>query len=103
MDAKSALISLQGSREWEFDRSYEIVDGGLGHTVELKNAEGKIVLVERGEMTFTDKAVHAMEAGAEGIIIYNNTKGRFFGNLDSEVPIPRRRFQRKKARGSRSF
>lgn len=82
------LDLLQGSKDWEFDRSYELVDGGLGHPEELKNAEGKMVLVERGELTFTDKAVHAMEAGAEGIIIFNNTKGRFFGNLDSGVPIP---------------
>lgn len=82
------LDLLQGSKDWEFDRSYELVDGGLGHPEELKNAKGKMVLVERGELTFTDKAVHAMEAGAEGIIIFNNTKGRFFGNLDSGVPIP---------------
>ncbi|MDM5228175.1 S8 family serine peptidase [Cytobacillus sp. NJ13] len=82
------LDLLQGSKDWEFDRSYEMIDGGLGHPEELKNAEGKMVLVERGELTFTDKAVHAMEAGAEGIIIFNNTKGRFFGNLDSGVPIP---------------
>ncbi|WP_285838755.1 S8 family serine peptidase [Cytobacillus oceanisediminis] len=82
------LDLLQGSKDWEFDRSFELVDGGLGHPEELKNAKGKMVLVERGELTFTDKAVHAMEAGAEGIIIFNNTKGRFFGNLDSGVPIP---------------
>ncbi|WP_282141165.1 S8 family serine peptidase [Cytobacillus oceanisediminis] len=82
------LDLLQGSKDWEFDRSYELVDGGLGHPEELKNAKGKMVLVERGELTFTDKAVQAMEAGAEGIIIFNNTKGRFFGNLDSGVPIP---------------
>ncbi|WP_436374137.1 S8 family serine peptidase [Cytobacillus sp. BC1816] len=82
------LDLLQGSKDWEFDRSYELIDGGLGHPEELKNAEGKMVLVERGELTFTDKAVHAMEAGAEGIIIFNNTQGRFFGNLDSGVPIP---------------
>ncbi|WP_285885181.1 S8 family serine peptidase [Cytobacillus oceanisediminis] len=82
------LDLLQGSKDWEIDRSFELVDGGLGHPEELKNAKGKMVLVERGELTFTDKAVHAMEAGAEGIIIFNNTKGRFFGNLDSGVPIP---------------
>ncbi|KON86114.1 peptidase S8 [Sporosarcina globispora] len=82
------LDMLQGSKDWEFDRTYEIIYGGIGHADELKNAEGKIVLVERGELTFTDKAVHALEAGAEGIIIFNNTKGRFFGNLDSGVPIP---------------
>ncbi|MBT2688630.1 S8 family serine peptidase [Bacillus sp. ISL-47] len=82
------LDLLQGSKDWEFDRSYEIVYGGIGRKEELKSANGKIVLVERGELTFTDKAVNALEAGAEGIIIFNNTKGRFFGNLDSGVPIP---------------
>lgn len=82
------LDLLQGSKEWNFDRSYELVYGGLGRKEELIAASGKIVLVERGELTFTDKAVNALEAGAEGVIIFNNTKGRFFGNLDSGVPIP---------------
>lgn len=85
---KIRLDLLQGSKDWAFDRSYEIVDGGMGRKEELKDAEGKIVLVERGVLTFTDKAVNALEAGAAGVIIFNNTKGRFFGNLDSGVPIP---------------
>lgn len=85
---KIRLDLLQGSKDWEFDRSYEIIYGGIGRKEELKNADGKIVLVERGELTFTDKAVNALEAGAVGVIIFNNTKGRFFGNLDNGVPIP---------------
>ena len=37
-----------------------------------RNAEGKAVLVERGNCTFTAKAVHAQAAGANAVIIYNN-------------------------------
>ncbi|GLB59061.1 S8 family serine peptidase [Cytobacillus sp. NCCP-133] len=85
---KIRLDLLQGSKDWQFDRSCEIVDGGSGRKEELRNADGKIVLVERGELTFTDKAVNALEAGAKGVIIFNNTKGRFFGNLERGVTIP---------------
>ncbi|MBY0123242.1 S8 family serine peptidase [Bacillus sp. S/N-304-OC-R1] len=82
------LEPLQGSVQWDFTKSYEIVFGGLGKKKELKNAKGKIVLLERGELTFTEKAINAYEAGAEAVMIYNNTKGAFFGNLETEVAIP---------------
>ena len=34
--------------------------------------EGKIVLVERGECTFEEKARHAQDAGAIGVIVINS-------------------------------
>ncbi|WP_071460985.1 S8 family serine peptidase [Bacillus massilinigeriensis] len=82
------IVPLQGSVAWEFDRSIEIVDGGIGREEDVKNASGKIVLAERGEISFTDKARHANKAGAMGIIIYNNTKGSFSGNLEEPLEIP---------------
>src|SRR5690606_26334216 len=39
---KIKLTPLQGSLNWDFDKSYEIVFGGLGKKGELKDAEGKI-------------------------------------------------------------
>ncbi|MED3571238.1 S8 family serine peptidase [Cytobacillus praedii] len=85
---KLRLEPLQGSVDWEFNQSHEMVYGGLGKKEELKDVKGKIVLVERGELTFTEKGLNAFEAGAKAVVIYNNTKGNFFGNLERELPIP---------------
>jgi minor extracellular serine protease Vpr len=37
---------------------------------------GKVALVRRGTCTFYVKALNAMNAGAEGVVIYNNVPGR---------------------------
>ncbi|KIL49879.1 cell wall-binding repeat-containing protein [Jeotgalibacillus soli] len=39
---------------------------------------GKVVVVERGQLTFFDKTVNAARAGAAGIIVYNSTAPTFF-------------------------
>jgi len=53
----------------------EITDyDGLG-------AEGKIVLVSRGACSFGQKSVVAGEAGAAGVLIYNNVPGALNGTL----------------------
>ncbi|HAF0292614.1 TPA: S8 family serine peptidase, partial [Salmonella enterica subsp. enterica serovar Typhimurium var. 5-] len=85
---KIRLELLQGSGKWEITHSESLVFGGLGTKEEMKNVKGKLVLVERGKLTFTEKAKNALEAGALGIIIYNNTKGTFFGNLEEDLPVP---------------
>ena len=82
------LQPLQGSMDWNLDRSYEIVEGGLGKKEQLKKASGKIVLIERGELTFTEKVRNAQEAGAIAVIIFNNSKGALLGNLIETSSIP---------------
>ncbi|WP_079506310.1 S8 family serine peptidase [Mesobacillus jeotgali] len=82
------LELLQGSDNWNITQSESLVFAGLGTKEEMKNVSNKIVLVERGKLTFTEKARNAFEAGAIGIIIYNNTNGTFFGNLEATLPIP---------------
>jgi len=82
------LEPLHGSKDWDFNRSYEMVYAGIGKPEELTDADGKIVLLERGELSFTEKAVNASKAGAVAAIIFNNTKGTFFGNLEADVSIP---------------
>ncbi|MGJ7920744.1 S8 family serine peptidase [Neobacillus sp. LXY-4] len=84
------LEPLQGSPEWNHSETaaIELTYGGLGRTKELKNVKGKIVLLKRGELTFTQKAKNAAKAGAKGVIIFNNTKGSFSGNLEEMVSIP---------------
>ncbi|MDQ0269262.1 S8 family serine peptidase [Cytobacillus purgationiresistens] len=87
-DFQVRLNPIQGSLDWDLHQSYEIIDGGIARKEELKNASGKIVLAERGELTFTEKSKNAFEAGAVALVIYNNTKGNFMGNLEKEIPIP---------------
>lgn len=82
------LEPMQGAQNWKLDRSYPIVFGGLGKPNDLTNARGKIVLLERGELTFTEKANNANRAGAVAVVIYNNVNGSFIGNLEAEVDIP---------------
>ncbi|MEH6991261.1 S8 family serine peptidase [Neobacillus drentensis] len=85
---KIKIQPLAGSSNWAIDRSLPIVDGGLGTKEELKDAMGKIVLIKRGKLTFTEKAKNAREAGAKAVIIYNNLSGGFMGNLETQVDIP---------------
>jgi minor extracellular serine protease Vpr len=82
------LELLQGSDNWNITQSENLVFAGLGTKGEMKGVRDKLVLVERGKLTFTEKAKNALDAGAIGVIIYNNTKGTFFGNLEESLPIP---------------
>ncbi|MDZ5471807.1 S8 family serine peptidase [Bacillus sp. 31A1R] len=89
MGERFRLEPIQGSvASWKLDRSYPITFAGLGKKEDLKNVDGKVVLVERGEITFTEKAKNAIEAGAVAVIIYNNINGGFIGNLEEGVEIP---------------
>lgn len=82
------LELLQGSDNWNITQSENLVFAGLGTKEEMKDVRDKLVLVQRGKLTFTEKAKNALDAGAIGVIIYNNTKGTFFGNLEESLPIP---------------
>ncbi|MES2480403.1 MAG: M28 family metallopeptidase [Pseudomonadota bacterium] len=42
---------------------------------------GNIALISRGTCTFADKATHAANAGAVGVIVYNNVAGDLNGTL----------------------
>lgn len=69
--------------------SYDYVDCGLGYEDEIPgDLTGKIALVGRGELTFTEKAGNAAEAGAKAIIVYNNEAGNFSNiNVSSQIPF----------------
>jgi minor extracellular serine protease Vpr len=65
------------------------VFGGIGAESDLNDeVRGKIVLMERGEITFTEKVLHAQQHGAKAVIIYNNVKGNFAGSLQIPIDIP---------------
>ena len=52
------------------------------------NFNGKIALIQRGDLTFTDKIQNAYIAGAVGVIVYNNAPGIFSGVLLNYSAIP---------------
>jgi serine protease len=59
----SPLATLQG----------ELVDCGLGHPQDFPAAiQGRIALIERGEIQFREKARNAKEAGAIAVVIWDN-------------------------------
>jgi aminopeptidase YwaD len=66
-----------------------LVAAGLGKPEEFPgNANGAIVLLERGELLFDQKVRNAQNAGAKGVIIYNNEAGLYAGSLSFAAPIP---------------
>ncbi|MDB4894324.1 MAG: peptidase [Firmicutes bacterium] len=52
-------------------------------------AKGRIALVQRGDVTFRDKAMAAEKAGAVACVIYNNHDGSFFGSLGQDAATPK--------------
>jgi len=63
---------------------------GNGYAVNYTgiDVQGKIALVRRGDITFEEKVRHAAEAGAIGIIIYNNVFGQISMTVGNEPKIP---------------
>ncbi|WP_269466685.1 M20/M25/M40 family metallo-hydrolase [Sporosarcina ureae] len=62
---------------------------GLGKPGDFtEDVVGKIVLIERGELTFVDKVKNAKEAGAVGVIIYNNADGDTPLKYTADIDIP---------------
>lgn len=53
----------------------EYAFGGLGKPEELNAVDGKVALISRGALAFTDKITNAFNAGAIGVIIYNSQAG----------------------------
>lgn len=98
--AASFSLSVNGTRYSPTTFTYstngnvtaEIVDGGLGTKDNLANKDvtGKIVLVQRGTITFGEKVLNAAEKGAAAVIIFNNIDGELNGTLgganDNYIP-----------------
>ena len=57
----------------------DIPEGGL---------DGRIALIERGEITFGSKVERVRDAGAEAAIVFNNQPGGFQGSLGRRAEIP---------------
>jgi subtilisin family serine protease len=61
------------------DASGALVDGGL--CTSSGSWEGKVVLCERGDISFYDKVMSVQNGGGEAAVIYNNVIGNFSGTL----------------------
>jgi len=63
---------------------------GLGQADELAAVDmrGKIALLKRGSLRFSDKVANAVAAGAVGVVIYNDGPGRIQGSLVQQEAIP---------------
>jgi serine protease len=61
-----------------------LVDGGRATSVPTDGSwTGKVVLVERGDISFHDKVKNVQSGGGAACVIYNNEPGTFFGTLGS--------------------
>lgn len=66
-----------------------LVAAGIGRPDEFPpETKGSIVLIERGELFFTEKVANAQSAGARGLILFNNEAGLFYGRLERQAAIP---------------
>lgn len=68
-----------------------VVVSGYGETSDLEglDVEGKVVLVQRGVISFAEKVQNADAAGAAACFVYNNTSGEFGMDLtDCTAGIP---------------
>jgi len=84
LDPRALTLSVSG------EATGELVATGIGRPEDFPTGgmTGKLALVERGELTFSDKVANADAAGAAAVIVYNNEEGPFRGDLEEESAIP---------------
>ena len=81
------MLGIQTGHTVTYD--YVTVPGlGLAANYMGIDVEGKIALVKRGDITFEEKVQYAQEAGAIGIIIYNNVYGDIIMTIGNHAKIP---------------
>lgn len=69
----------------------EVVVAGLGREEDFRGRrlDGRVTLVERGQILFSAKVANAAAAGAGAVIIYNNQPGApQIGTLVNPAPLP---------------
>lgn len=81
---------INGYSKWKLTRSYNIIDGKLGKKEELEAIpiDGKMVLIQFGEITLMEKVMNAYQNGAKAILIYINEDKEIEEQLQIDVDIP---------------
>lgn len=76
-DGTRIPYKISGEKNPVFGTPYELIYLGLGRPEDVagKDATGKVALIERGEINFTDKISNAHSAGAVAVIIFNSEAG----------------------------
>ena len=65
-----------------------VVLAGYGQQTDFEtgvDAMGKVAVVSRGQISFSDKIINAKKAGAVGIIIYNNQPGEVYMDISNLI------------------
>ena len=88
-----ASAAFSGSPEVLLGLTAEIAAAGLGQPEDFAKVKmaGKIALIQRGVIKFTDKVKNAIAAEAVGVIVYNNEPGVVAGAVTADgttVAIP---------------
>jgi aminopeptidase YwaD len=67
-----------------------LVAAGIGRPEDFPpgGLAGAVALIERGDLTFTQKAQNAIAAGASAIVVYNDVAGTSVFDLDGQVAVP---------------
>ena len=73
------LITVKSAADADFEKGkeYEYVSVGLGKEDDFKDLDltGKLALIQRGEIPFSEKIANAFHHGAAGALVYNNVEG----------------------------
>ena len=92
LNGRSQLVEssgFAGSPDVLSALNLEVVYASLGRPEDFKGLSlpGKFALIQRGEISFGDKARNAIAAGARGVVIFNNTKGLIQGTVTQDGSI----------------
>lgn len=82
------ISPVAGSAPWEFQHSMRIVDGARGKGLHKEKLNGRIVLLQRGEITFKEKVKRAIQSQAAGVLIFNNEEGELNASIGMTAKIP---------------
>ena len=86
--AKFPVIPLDGSPALRVSGTLAPIGLALRADIPEQGLDGKIALVRRGLLTFEQKVSRAHDAGAVGVVVYNNEPGNFTGSLLDSGAIP---------------
>ena len=77
-----SILPMDGAPNWALSGTEKAVLAGYGRKEDMTDVKGKVALIKRGRIPFTEKAHNAQKAGAVAVLIYNNGKGQFQGGVD---------------------
>ncbi|MDU2852345.1 MAG: Fn3-like domain-containing protein, partial [Clostridium sp.] len=69
---KVQYSKVSGCNYDSLSNNHELVYCGIGSESDCTNADGKIALIIRGDISFSEKYNNAINAGASAVIIYNH-------------------------------